>query len=223
MTGLPCLSDEIPLHTDEVLHPVRHALIAAVCLCALPRLASAGQCQTAAALASLAQPTAPTDPDDVSTAVADVTACDRLDYESPLIVDLFGAEPLSFADDDGSESAPAMERNTPCARTTEVTACPAPRQQKPRAATGRARVVRHPQHRAAPASTPLTSVTDNDAPATPTQPSAGAGPGSHDATLNAAHLALGLASASSRFTPHTRTQHPSDSSVVRLERPPRLS
>ncbi len=205
-----------------MLHPVRHALIAAICLCALPRLASAGQCQTPAALASVAQPAAPTDPDDVSTAVADVTACDRLDYESPLIVDLFGAEPLSFGGDDG-ESPPAMERNTPCARTSEVTACPAPRQQKPRAATGRARVVRHPQHRAAPASTPLTSVTDNDAPATPTQPSPGAGPGSHDATLNAAHFALALASASSRFTPHTRTQHPSDPPAARLERPPRLS
>ncbi|MCC6998818.1 MAG: hypothetical protein IT370_29670 [Deltaproteobacteria bacterium] len=204
-----------------MLHPVRHALIAAVCLCALPRLASAGQCQTPAALASVAQAPSPADPDDLSTAVADVTACDRLDYESPLIVDLFGAEPLSFSDD-GSESAPAMERNTPCARTSEVSACPAPRQQRPRAAAGRARVVRHPQHRAAPASTPVTSVTDNDAPATPTQPSPGAGPGAHDAALNA-HLALALAQAPARFTPHTRTQHPSDPPAARLERPPRLS
>jgi len=88
-----------------VRHPVR-SLLVVLCLCALPRLAAASECAL---------------PDGVG-GNSDPSACDRLDYESPYVVDLLGDEPVTAPPD---APAPAIE-TAPCSRAPDLRACPAP-------------------------------------------------------------------------------------------------
>lgn len=175
--------------------PVRYVL-AAVCLCALPRLASASEC---------ALPDVDGEP----------AACDRLDYESPYVVDWLGDEPLA-----SPAPAPQIESAAaPCSATPAVSACPAVKPRHVRAAA-RVRVVRHPQRGGSAPRSAVASI-DSAGAAAPSAPA--------PATRDAREIALAAAAPPPAPPPliarfdRCASERPPEPAASRLERPPRAA
>jgi hypothetical protein len=183
-----------------VRHPVR-SLLVALCLCALPRLAAASEC-------ALPDPGADTD----------FAACDRLDYESPYVVDILGDEPMSPPA--GTPAHATMLETAPCPPAPDLRACPAapaPRHLHKLPAV-KLRVVRLPQQRPHH-QLAAGSIGDDEPGVPPASPPAPISHGSREVALpssppplmppGAARFALGHAS------------FPQTPPAARLERPPR--